>query len=119
MLPPCILELSHEHTLAYKLPRVLQKLNIPSKLPSHSSLTATAAQNFDEYDSNDEGQDEETSTYLSREIEKAENDGHPEGKPGSLLNRMISHGNKKTEEQLARDSAARAAGQNSGPVQNA
>lgn len=68
--------------------------------------------NFDEYDSGDEGQDEETSTYLNREIEKAEADGHDSGKPGSLLNRMIAHGNKKTEDQLARESAATAAGQN-------
>ncbi|KPI35480.1 uncharacterized protein AB675_10927 [Cyphellophora attinorum] len=59
--------------------------------------------NFDDYDSNDE-QDEETSTYLTKESEKAEAEGHDSGKPGSLLNRMIEHGNKKTEAQLARES---------------
>ena len=81
--------------------------------------STTTAQNFDEYDSGDENQDQETSTYLNREIEKAEADGHNEGRPGSLLNRMISHGNKKTEDQIARESAAAASAQNSAGVQNA
>jgi hypothetical protein len=63
------------------------------------------AQNFDEYDSGDENQDEETSKYLNKEIEKAEADNQPEGRPGTLLNRMISYGNKKTEDQLAREAA--------------
>jgi hypothetical protein len=75
------------------------------------------AQNFDEYDSGDENQDEETSKYLNKEIEKAETENHPEGRPGTLLNRMISHGNKKTEDQLARE-AAEANARNSGSVQH-
>lgn len=50
--------------------------------------------------------DDETHGNISREIEKSEqNDKHPQGKPGSFLNRMISHGNKKTEDQIAEDHA--------------
>lgn len=81
--------------------------------------------NLDEY--NDENDvDDETAGHLQREarhserrqscfepftlltvqqIDKAEADGHPQGKPGSFLNRLISHGNKKTEEQIAREQA--------------
>lgn len=60
--------------------------------------------NFDEdYDSNG---DEETSNFVNKEAEEAEKAGHDSGRPGSLLNRMISHGNKKTEDQLAREAAA-------------
>jgi hypothetical protein len=49
--------------------------------------------------------DDETAGHLSREVEKAEEQGHDEGKPGSFLNRLIQHGNKKTEEQIAREKA--------------
>lgn len=60
--------------------------------------------NFDEeYDSNG---DEETSTFVNKEADDAEKGGHDSGRPGTLLNRMISHGNKKTEDQLAREAAA-------------
>ncbi|PNS18353.1 hypothetical protein CAC42_6170 [Sphaceloma murrayae] len=55
--------------------------------------------NFDEHDS----ADDETTGNLHREIEEAEAGNHHEGRPGSFLNRLISHGNKKTEEQLARE----------------
>merc|ERR1711904_123647 len=55
--------------------------------------------NFDDHSSGDE----ETSEYVSKEAEEAEKGGHDAGRPGSLLNRMISHGNKKTEDQLARE----------------
>jgi hypothetical protein len=78
---------------------------------------------LDEY--NDENDvDDETAGHLQREacpsqssvslalvltmvqIDKAEaDDKYPEGKPGSFLNRLISHGNKKTEEQIAREQA--------------
>lgn len=34
--------------------------------------------------------DEETTGYLHREIEKAEAEGHDQGKPGSFLNRLVS-----------------------------
>lgn len=62
--------------------------------------------NFDEHDE----ADEETQEHLSKEIDDAEkNEEHPEGRPGTLLNRMISHGNKKTEEQIAADARAAAA----------
>ena len=63
----------------------------------------TLAANFDDHD--DSG-DEETQQYVSKEAEEAEREGHDTGRPGSLLNRMISHGNKKTEDQLAREMAA-------------
>jgi hypothetical protein len=69
---------------------------------NHTLTSSSPATNFDDYDSNDE-QDEETSSYLNKESEKAEAEGHDSGKPGSLLNRMIEHGNKKTEAQLARE----------------
>lgn len=58
--------------------------------------------NFDEHDS----ADEETVDYVSKEAEEAEKEGHSTGRPGSFLNRLISHGNKKTEDQLAREAAA-------------
>lgn len=49
--------------------------------------------------------DEETTGHLHREIEKAEADGHNQGKPGSFLNKLIMHGNKKTEEDIAKENA--------------
>lgn len=50
--------------------------------------------------------DEETSSHLQKEIERAEKEGHDQGRPGGLLNRLISYGNDKTERQL-REEAAR------------
>jgi hypothetical protein len=54
--------------------------------------------------------DEETTGHLHREIEKAEAEGHPYGRPGSFLNKLIMHGNSKTEreiqEALAKDQQA-------------
>ena len=47
--------------------------------------------------------DDETAGHLSREAERAEEQGQDTGKPGSFLNRLIEHGNKKTEAQLARE----------------
>jgi len=47
--------------------------------------------------------DEETNQALQREIDEAEQQGHAQGKPGGFLHKLIAHGNKKTEEQLARD----------------
>ncbi|KAK5165051.1 uncharacterized protein LTR77_009148 [Saxophila tyrrhenica] len=58
--------------------------------------------NLDEVETEDDV-DDETAGHLQREIDKAEREGHPEGKPGSFLNKLISHGNKKTEEQLQRE----------------
>ncbi|KIW21178.1 hypothetical protein PV08_01758 [Exophiala spinifera] len=58
--------------------------------------------NFDDHDS----ADEETIDYVGKEAEDAEKEGYDAGRPGSFLNRLISHGNKKTEEQLAREAAA-------------
>ncbi|GAM88551.1 hypothetical protein ANO11243_065840 [Dothideomycetidae sp. 11243] len=52
--------------------------------------------NFDEH----EDADDEATGNLHREIEEAETEGHESGKPGSLLARLIAHGNKKTEEQI-------------------
>jgi len=49
--------------------------------------------------------DDETTGNLSRDIDKAESGGYDHGKPGSFLNKLIMHGNKKTEEQLMRDQA--------------
>jgi hypothetical protein len=61
-----------------------------SKTPSTADYSADEA-------------DEEAHTYLQREIEEAERNGYDQGKPGGLLNRLIAHGNRKTEEQLARE----------------
>lgn len=47
----------------------------------------------------------EKTLLILQQIDKAEAENHPEGKPGSFLNRLISHGNKKTEEQLAKEQA--------------
>jgi len=47
--------------------------------------------------------DEEANAHLQKEIDDAEKHGHDTGKPGSFLNKLISHGNKKTEEQLRRE----------------
>ena len=38
---------------------------------------------------------------------EAEEKNYPQGRPGSFLNRLISHGNKKTEDELAAEWAAR------------
>ena len=68
---------------------------------SHASLLLTqVTANFDNHDE----ADEETTSYLQKQIDAAEKDGHASGKPGSLLNRLISHGNKKTEDQMKRES---------------
>jgi len=64
----------------------------------HSHLTTTTA-NFDEHDD----ADDETTGNLHREMEEAETGNYDAGKPGSFLNRLISHGNKKTEDDLARE----------------
>lgn len=51
--------------------------------------------------------DEETTGHLHREIERAEAEGHNEGRPNSFLNRLISHGNDKTEKQIQAEMAAK------------
>ncbi|KAK4900070.1 hypothetical protein LTR27_002833 [Elasticomyces elasticus] len=61
--------------------------------------------NMDEYD-DEEDVDDEAYRHLQREMRKAEeNHEEPYGKQGSFLNKLIMHGNKKTEEEMARDSA--------------
>ncbi|KAL8776334.1 MAG: hypothetical protein Q9213_008312 [Squamulea squamosa] len=57
-----------------------------------------------DYDNYDEA-DEETQKHLQKEFAEAEKHGWAEGKPGSFLNRLIAHGNKKTEEELRRSAA--------------
>jgi len=44
--------------------------------------------------------------YVGKEADDAERNGEDSGKPGSFLNRLILHGNKKTEDQIAREMAA-------------
>ncbi|EXJ84293.1 hypothetical protein A1O3_04960 [Capronia epimyces CBS 606.96] len=75
--------------------------NIRAKLKrrlSHKDQNA----NFDDHDS----ADEDTVAHVTKEADDAEKEGHATGKPGSFLNRLILHGNKKTEEQIAREFAA-------------
>jgi hypothetical protein len=67
-------------------------------------VLTTIKANLDEVDDENDV-DDETAGHLQREIDKAEADGHSEGKPGSFLNKLISHGNKKTEEQMTREQA--------------
>ncbi|KAL9640286.1 MAG: hypothetical protein Q9204_000767 [Flavoplaca sp. TL-2023a] len=57
---------------------------------------------FDNYDE----ADEETQKHLQKEFAEAEKNGWAQGKPGSFLNRLIAHGNKKTEEELRRSGEA-------------
>ena len=77
----------------------LHSLHLPARaLPSlQSPLTAPLA-DYHTY----EDADEETQKHLQKEIAEAEKHGWAEGKPGSFLNRLIAHGNKKTEEELRR-----------------
>ncbi|KAL8688924.1 MAG: hypothetical protein Q9218_005280 [Villophora microphyllina] len=49
--------------------------------------------------------DEETQKHLEKEFAEAEKNGWAQGKPGSFLNKLIMYGNKKTEEELAKNSA--------------
>ncbi|KAK4494817.1 hypothetical protein PRZ48_014173 [Zasmidium cellare] len=74
--------------------KIKRKLSLHDKNP-----------NLDEHQE-PEDIDEETTGHLHREIEKAEEEGYSQGKPGSFLNKLIMHGNKKTEEQMAREAAA-------------
>ncbi|GAB7350755.1 hypothetical protein MBLNU459_g1303t1 [Dothideomycetes sp. NU459] len=75
--------------------------NIRAKLRRKLSMHDKDA-NIDEH----EDIDEETTGHLHKQIEDAEESNHPQGRPGSFLNRLISHGNKKTEDQLAAEIAA-------------
>ncbi|KAF2208927.1 hypothetical protein CERZMDRAFT_87328 [Cercospora zeae-maydis SCOH1-5] len=77
--------------------------NIRAKIKRKLSIRDKDA-NPDDYE-NASDVDEETTGHLHREIEKAEAEGHNMGKPGSFLNKLIMHGNKKTEEQLAKEAA--------------
>ena len=74
----------------------------PSLKDSHRLLTPSPQADY----SADEA-DEETNQHLQKEIEEAEKHGHDQGKPGSFLNKLIAHGNKKTEEQLTREARER------------
>ena len=67
-------------------------------------------ENFDEHSD----ADEDTTSYLQKQIEEAEKNNYDSGKPGSLLNRLINHGNKKTEEQMMKENAAAASAGTSG-----
>ena len=68
--------------------------------------------NFDEYNDT-EDVDDDFHGNLSRDAEKAEQDNLPQGRPNSMLNRLISHGNKRTEDQITKEAADREAAQQS------
>lgn len=51
---------------------------------------------------NYEEADEETQRHLEKEFAEAEKKGWAQGKPGSFLNKLIQHGNRKTEEEFAK-----------------
>nr|POE51859.1 hypothetical protein CFP56_26066 [Quercus suber] len=79
--------------------------NIRQKIKRKLSIRDTNPDLEADYDEDDV--DEETTGHLHKEIEKAsEEDKYPHGKPGSFLNKLIMSGNKKTEEQLARESSS-------------
>ncbi|KAI4214085.1 MAG: hypothetical protein L6R36_009441 [Xanthoria steineri] len=65
-----------------------------------------------DYDNYDEA-DEETQKHLQKEFAEAERHGWAEGKPGSFLNRLIAHGNKKTEEELRKSGGGSSEGSTS------
>ena len=69
---------------------------------NNSTLTDAVSADFDDHDEFDE----ETEQRLQKEIDEAEEKEYPSGKPGSFLNRLIAHGNKKTEDQLKQESLA-------------
>ncbi|KAK5117372.1 hypothetical protein LTR62_005990 [Meristemomyces frigidus] len=69
--------------------------------------------NYDEYD-DEEDLDDETHRQANREYKHAENGSEPYGKQGTFLNRLIMSGNKKTEDEIAREHAARTANTGSG-----
>lgn len=74
----------------------------------------TPAANLDEnYDPDDI--DEETTGHLHREIEKAEAENEPHGKPGSFLNKLILHGNSKTEKEMMAGQGQNLAKENTKP----
>jgi len=70
---------------------------------------------FDDADS----ADEETIGYVTKEADEAETSNQDFGKPGSFLNRLILHGNKKTEDQLAREAAERSQATSAGTATTA
>ena len=57
--------------------------------------------NFDEFN-DDSDIDDDAHRDLHRDYKKseAEEDKYPQGRPGGMLNRLISHGNKKTEDEI-------------------
>ncbi|KAK5129541.1 hypothetical protein LTR08_003162 [Meristemomyces frigidus] len=75
--------------------------NIREKLKRKLSMKDQHTNLDDDYEADDV--DEETTGHLHREIEKAEQANEPYGRSGSFLNRLITHGNKKTEEQIAKE----------------
>lgn len=78
--------------------------NIREKLKRKLSMHD---KNIDLNENHDDAEiDEETTGNLHREIERSEAEGHPQGRPNSFLNRLISHGNDKTEKQIAADMEA-------------
>ncbi|KAK5121744.1 hypothetical protein LTR85_004619 [Meristemomyces frigidus] len=78
--------------------------NIREKLKRKLSLHDKNPNLDEEFDPEDV--DEETCGHLHREIEKAEEANEPLGRPGTFLNRLISHGNLKTEKQIAAEHEA-------------
>jgi len=84
-------------------------MNLPINLAHHAStewlnmLTIFPA----DFDEDVSSADEDTHTYVNKEVDDAEKEGdkYPMGRPNSFLNRMISHGNEKTERQLAKERA--------------
>ena len=74
---------------------------------TQSKRLAQIANPFSPADYSADEADEETNQQLQKEIEEAEKQGHDQGKPGSFLHKLIAHGNKKTEEQLAREARER------------
>jgi len=62
--------------------------------------------NLDEVHDEDDV-DEETTGHLHKDISRAEESNEPYGRSGSFLNKLIMHGNKKTEDQLAAEALSK------------
>ena len=74
----------------------------PFPISACASIRSFSALSIADYHSYEDA-DEETAAHLQKEIEEAEKNNHDTGKPGSFLNRLINHGNRKTEEELRRE----------------
>ncbi|KAL8898863.1 MAG: hypothetical protein Q9207_006483 [Kuettlingeria erythrocarpa] len=80
-------------------------LSLSSTAPSPPSYPCCLISSEDYH--NYEEADEETQKHLEKEFAEAEKKGWAQGKPGSFLNKLIQHGNRKTEEEFAKTESSK------------